>query len=577
MNLTKESLPLADISPGVSEQALLRCRRADELNEAGRHEEARAALGGLWRQVGERPALEGLDGRAQAEVLLRAGALSGFIGSSKQIDGAQEFAKNLISESAALFAAAGETEREAEALRELGYCYWREGAHDEARVMLRESLSRLTEESGEERAQTLLRLAIVESSATRYNDALRILTEAAPLFESSANDAKRGTFHMELAVVLEALSAGERREDYSDRALVEYAAASFHFERAGHTRYRAAAENNFAHLLFRRGDYEEAHAHLDCARRLFASLRDASHTAQVDETRARLLLAEGRVAEAESAARAAVRALGTGGEQANLAEALTTQGAALARLRRREEARAVLRRAAEIAEQSGNPEGAGTAELVALEELSCYLPPDEVRDSYRAADSLLSRTQDRELIARLRACARRLIDATAAQGAGAGVSTTEIESIVEDACARSGKRVRFTPAASEAMLRLPLGADAALLRALIERTVERAEEGAVVEPSAIETVALRQRVEGIDFADPWANFSFKDEVRSFEERLIEQALADARGSVSRAARLLGFKHHESLNWRLKNRNKALLPSRTPAVKRRRSIIRKRDQ
>jgi transcriptional regulator with PAS, ATPase and Fis domain len=165
----------------------------------------------------------------------------------------------------------------------------------------------------------------------------------------------------------------------------------------------------------------------------------------------------------------------------------------------------------------------------------------------------------------------------AAAGRGDGVGMADIEEMVAEACARFGKEVRFAPAASEAMLRLPLGADAARLRDLIERTVERAEHGAVIEPAAVETVALRQRIDGVDFADPWANFSFKDEVKNFEERLIEQALADARGSVSRAARLLGFRHHESLNWRLKNRNKDLLPSRTPARRRRRSIISKRDQ
>lgn len=574
MNLTEVSLPLVEKYLGVSEQARLRCRRAQELQEAGRHEEARAAMGELWQQVGQRPALEGLDARAQAEVLLRAGALSGFIGSSAQIEGAQEFAKNLISESITRFESLRETGKIAEALRELSYCYWREGAYDEARVILHESLSRLGgEEEDGQRALTLLRLAIIESSATRYHDALRILTDVAPLFDKCDSDAKRGTFHMERAIVLQSLSADGGGEDYADRALLEYTAASIHFEQAGHTRYLARTQNNLGFLHFRARRFAETHEHLNRARRLFARLKDTGSIAQVDETRARALLAEGRIAESESAARAAVRALSMGGEQAILAEALTTHGAALARLRRREEARAVLRRAAEIAEQSGNPEGAGVAELVTLEELSSDLSPAEMRETYRAADSLLARTQHRELLARLRDCARRLIDATAARGDGAGVGVSEIEGIVEEACARFGKQVRFTPAASEAMLRLPLGADAARLRDLIERTVERAEEGAVVEPAAVETVALRQSADELDFADPWANFSFKNEVKSFEERLIEQALADARGSVSRAARLLGFRHHESLNWRLKNRNKGLLQSRTPARKRRRSIVR----
>jgi tetratricopeptide (TPR) repeat protein len=480
----------------------------------------------------------------------------------------------LISESAALFESLGDDARLGEAQTELAYCYWREGGTDEARVLLNEALTKLRG-APEQRAVALLRAAIVESSATRNNDALRLLLEAAPLFEAGASHAKLGKFHMNLAIVYELLSIDELREDYADRAFIEYAAASFHLEQAGHTNYLAGVENNFGYFLFKRGRFAEAHEHLDTARRFFVGLGDAARAAQVDETRARVLLAEGKLAEAESAARAAARAFSSGGEQALLAEALTTQGVALARLGRKAEARAVLRRAADVAAQAGNVEGAGLAELAALEELSGELSPAEMREAYRAADRSLARTQHRELLARLRAGARRLIDATAADGAGVGAA--EIEGVVEEACARFGKQVRFTPAAAEAMLRLPLGADAARLRELIERTVERAEEGAVVEPSAVETLALRQSTDGIDFTDPWANFSFKDEVKSFEERLIEQALADARGSVSRAARLLGFRHHESLNWRLKNRNKTLLQSRTPARKRRRSIIRKRDQ
>ena len=127
------------------------------------------------------------------------------------------------------------------------------------------------------------------------------------------------------------------------------------------------------------------------------------------------------------------------------------------------------------------------------------------------------------------------------------------------------------------MRRLPLlGWNADELRALVERTVERAGDGATVGAAAVETLALRHDTGGADFADPWANFSFKDEVKRFEESLIERALHDARGRVSHAARLLGFRHHESLNWRLKNRNKSLLTARTPAATRRRSIIRKFD-
>ncbi len=59
----------------------------------------------------------------------------------------------------------------------------------------------------------------------------------------------------------------------------------------------------------------------------------------------------------------------------------------------------------------------------------------------------------------------------------------------------------------------------------------------------------------------------------FEERLIELALKEAKGKLTCAARLLGFKHHESLNYRLQNRNKTLQSARKPATARKRSIIR----
>jgi anaerobic nitric oxide reductase transcription regulator len=142
---------------------------------------------------------------------------------------------------------------------------------------------------------------------------------------------------------------------------------------------------------------------------------------------------------------------------------------------------------------------------------------------------------------------------------------------IREAMMRQGKRVRFTSEAIEAMCRLPLQGNARELRSLIERTIMAAADGSTVEADAVETVALRLTGKA-DFADPWANFSLREEVQRFEERLIEKALKDAQGKVSSAARLLGFKHHESLNWRLKNRNKGLLPARTPAKPRKRSII-----
>jgi CheY-like chemotaxis protein len=64
-----------------------------------------------------------------------------------------------------------------------------------------------------------------------------------------------------------------------------------------------------------------------------------------------------------------------------------------------------------------------------------------------------------------------------------------------------------------------------------------------------------------------------EDVRRYEERVIGRALRDAGGVVSRAAQLLGFKHHNSLIALLNTRHKNLLHARSPIIPRRRSIVR----
>ena len=77
MNLTDSRLKGLD-NPNLTpdERALLRCGVAADLIHGGQYEKARAALGDLWRGVGVRPNVEGLEEATAAEVLLRCGTLT---------------------------------------------------------------------------------------------------------------------------------------------------------------------------------------------------------------------------------------------------------------------------------------------------------------------------------------------------------------------------------------------------------------------------------------------------------------------------------------------------------------------
>ena len=410
MKATKELIhQLADQNLSGDQRALLRCQLASQLEDEGDYEAAREAMGELWQRVGERPSLEGLNEETKAAVLLRAGVLTGWIGSAEQVSGAQETAKNLISESIALVDGLQQNSRMAEAQIDLACCYWREGAFDEGRIMLREALSHLTDNDTELKATALLRSAIIEMTANRHNDALRIHTEAARLFQHLENHLLRGSFHNSFAIVLRNLGAAENREDYIDRALVEYAAASYHFEQAGHIRYQACVENNLAFLFNTIGKLADAHEHLDRAQVLFTKLKDSVHLAQVDETRARVLLGEGRVVDAEKVSRRAVCTLEKGDELSLLAEALTMHAVTLTRLSHPEQAHSALERAIDAAQQAGDLQSAGLAALTIIEQLGEYLSNDELCATVEQAAILLEETSDLTTLKRLSTSACRAL------------------------------------------------------------------------------------------------------------------------------------------------------------------------
>lgn len=363
---------LDDPSLGVNTRAELCCEIVRDFENKGEYEEAQKVLSGYWQHIDEHPEVGKLEPRVAAEVLLRAGVLTGFIGSKHQLAEGQERAKDLIFESLSIFQSLNQEEKITEAQTELALCYWRTGENNEARDLLQEALSRLAVDN-DVKGKAVVRLAIVETVASECEKALTILTDHASLFQNLDNHTLKGAYHVTLGNVLKNLWETEAGTEYLDRALVEYAAASYHFEIAEHRNYLANVQNNLGILYFAINRFEEAHQHLDHARRLLDSLEDVTGVAQVDESRACVFLKQGQVIEAERIVRSAVHTQEQSGRHALLAEALITHGRALARLENYNEALSAFRRAIQLSEHTGDRNRAAEAAFAVFQEMGQHL------------------------------------------------------------------------------------------------------------------------------------------------------------------------------------------------------------
>jgi tetratricopeptide (TPR) repeat protein len=461
-------------------------RLAWDLANIGEYEAARRALRPYWERIGERPKTDGLTTRDQAELLLRAGALAGWLGSAGQVEGAQQFAKDLISESFRVFETLGDREKMAEAQTDLAVCYWREGAMDEARVWFKTAFALTADPTNQLRI--LVNSTTVEVSTNHLHEAQALLKQASSLLDRIEDPASLGRFYMQRGIVFRRLGGVENL----DRALLDHTAARVYFEKANHRRYFARAQNNIGVSLLELCRYDEALESLVDARQTFIELGDVGTAAQVDETRARVHLAQQRYTDAEKLANASATVLERGGEQSLLADTLQTMGIAQARQKRYQQAMTTLRRAAEVAEIAGDPESSGRAYLAMLEELHEFIAPAELAELYTEADQRVGDDVSHETMKRLRVCARLVAN------------------------------------------------------------------GSVPAPAA--QAATRT--------------SFEAQVRTCESNLIKEALEEANGSVTRAAKILGLTH-QGLCYIINHRHKSLLTARAPIRVRRKSVMKKR--
>ena len=132
--------------------------------------------------------------------------------------------------------------------------------------------------------------------------------------------------------------------------------------------------------------------------------------AQVNDTRARVFLAEKKFAEAERAIFDAVRVLEQGDDSSLLAEALTTAGSIFAGSGKYDSARKAFNRASDVAAAAGDCHLAAVAQQRMIEEIGDVLSKAELLASYRKADQYVGDRASQSELEGLRLCGDIVLD-----------------------------------------------------------------------------------------------------------------------------------------------------------------------
>lgn len=394
--------------PTMAEEVQIYCAVAREQIDSGNYEAACALLERWWT-FGEMPRVEGLSPDSSADLLFTAGALAGWVASTRQVPRGQQHAEALLNGSIALFEQLGSKTHAAEGRIELAYCYSRQGLYDLARSTLQTSLKEFSPDNYELRAAALIRSAGLERNAGSPRKALAFLVQVAEIIELTGPWV-RGRYHFELATTLKELAITESCNEHINLAFEHFQEGLHKFQAIGNHRYAASLENNFGYLLLNLRRFDEAEERLVRAKKLFDSFGDKVRRAQVDETLAQLHLALGQFELAHQAISQSVETLETGGEGALLAESLTTQGLVLCRLGRRREAKRVLDRANRVAESCDYSDGAGRALLIIIEEMCGELDDDERQELGVRLERFLGESQEHSIVARLQKCRQMISD-----------------------------------------------------------------------------------------------------------------------------------------------------------------------
>lgn len=299
-----------------AQRALL--REVFALERSGEFDQALTELKGVWDDTTEMPNVVGLDTRISAELILRCGALLGFLGHIRQIPTSQERSKNLLTHARSSFLEIYDNQKIAECENYLALAYWRMGEVREAESWIDESQSHELPPTCDARLYSHVIRNCVLVSQKRYAEVCANFGKLKETFLEAADDFLTGNFYMNYGIAA-------KNVDDIPAALSALETSRNHFERSGNKIQVAMAENNLSQLYKRERRFHAAHSAIDRASKLFRQIGDRTREGFSYDTKALIYFDERRYQEALSTVDRAITILGTSENFGFLTETILTK------------------------------------------------------------------------------------------------------------------------------------------------------------------------------------------------------------------------------------------------------------
>ncbi|MCW5961842.1 MAG: tetratricopeptide repeat protein [Pyrinomonadaceae bacterium] len=288
------------------------------LERAGKYQKAFDEVSQFWTDTSKSPELDSLEPADEAELLLRCGALAGFLGYNNELKNAQDKSRNLLTKARDKFINLEKTDKIAECENYMALAYWRTGELEEAEAWIAEALGRDVAPHSYVRAQTY----IVESKVVFAKGNFEALSEKfrriEPLIIRLGDDGILGDFYNHFG-----LAAKNLGDKVLARVYLELAA--HHHRLSGHRMFYGTVRNNLAQLLRSENDFDGAHQMIDSAAAVFAEIGDNVREGFSLDTKANIYFDQGNYDDALATVERSLKILESCENAAYVVETLMTK------------------------------------------------------------------------------------------------------------------------------------------------------------------------------------------------------------------------------------------------------------